>query len=100
MADQPEHVKRQLAEDKENRERSFAVYQERMKGKPTPTQEENDRAKLGEHVLEKEDDGGGPDINELENEAARHGRSKQMKPASTTSGGYQTRSVPPKPAGT
>lgn len=30
-------------------------------GQPTPTQEENDRAKLGEHVLYKEYDGTGLD---------------------------------------
>lgn len=29
--------------------------------KPTPTQDENDRAALGEHVLEKEPDGSPPD---------------------------------------
>jgi len=29
--------------------------------KPTPTQEENDRSARGEHILEHEDDGSGPD---------------------------------------
>jgi hypothetical protein len=29
--------------------------------KPTPTQEENDRAALGEHVIDKEPDGSPPD---------------------------------------
>jgi hypothetical protein len=29
--------------------------------KPTPTQAENDRAAKGEHILEHEDDGSGPD---------------------------------------
>jgi hypothetical protein len=29
-------------------------FEERTKGKPTPTQEENDRAKMGEHVVNKE----------------------------------------------
>ena len=32
-----------------------------MPVKPTPTQAENDRAALGEHILEHEDDGSGPD---------------------------------------
>lgn len=41
--------------------RSQEEYNERMKGKPTPTQEENDRAAMGEHVVEKEDDGSNPD---------------------------------------
>lgn len=31
------------------------------KGKPTPTQAENDRTASGEHVAEHEDDGSGPD---------------------------------------
>jgi hypothetical protein len=31
--------------------------------KPTPTQEENDRAAMGEHVVDKEPDGSPPDPN-------------------------------------
>jgi hypothetical protein len=30
--------------------------------RPTPTQDENDRAALGEHILAKQDDGSGPPI--------------------------------------
>lgn len=97
MADQPEHVRKQLEEDRAVREHSFAIYQQRMKGRPTPTQEENDRAKLGEHVMEKEDDGSGPDLYENENAAARRGglSSRQMKPAAGQQQGYQTRGAPP-----
>ena len=52
-----EAARRQLALDKEAREKTAAEYAERMKGKPTPTQEENDLAALGAHVHEKEHDG-------------------------------------------
>jgi hypothetical protein len=57
--------------------------------KPTPTQEENDKAALGEHVLQKEDDGSGPDLFAEANEQARAQQVKHMeagKPAT-----YQTR---------
>jgi len=64
MADeQQEAAKKQLAADREASERSRAEFAERMKGKPTPTQEENDLAALGSPVFEKEDDGSGPDPN-------------------------------------
>jgi hypothetical protein len=49
--------KKALAEGKEARERSMAEYAERMKGKPTPTQDENDRGAVGESILEHEADG-------------------------------------------
>ena len=39
------------------REKSTQEFNERMKGKPTPTQEENDRAALGEHITQHEPDG-------------------------------------------
>ena len=34
------------------------------KSHPTPTQEENERAVLGDHIKEHEDDGSGPDPND------------------------------------
>ena len=37
--------------------RSLKEFDEQTQGKPTPTQEENDRAAMGEHVIEKEPDG-------------------------------------------
>jgi len=70
-----------------------------MPPRPTPTQDENDRAALGEHILEHEDDGSGPDPFEEANAKAReqsHLGSKAMqaekKPAAQT---YQTRQVKP-----
>src|SRR5262245_5640029 len=64
MADQNESVERarkELERDRETRERSAREYAERSKGKPTPTQEENDLHACGAHILEHEDDGSGPD---------------------------------------
>jgi hypothetical protein len=58
-----EAAKRQLAADREASDKSREQFLERMKGKPTPTQEENDMAVLGAPVFEKEDDGSGPDPN-------------------------------------
>jgi len=55
----PEHP--EAKRSKEIRARGDAEYAERMKGKPTPTQEENDRHALGETITEHEDDGSGPD---------------------------------------
>jgi hypothetical protein len=89
MADvkQDESVKKQLEESKARIEESRKQAAERLKGKPTPTQDENDRAALGEHVLEKEDDGSGPELHTRAMEGER--------PA-----GYQTRqaTAAPRPA--
>ena len=63
LADDPatEAAKKALAEEKKLADKSRAEYAERAKGKPTPTQEENDLAACGAHILEHEDDGSGPD---------------------------------------
>lgn len=79
-----EAARRQLAADNELRDKSRAEFAERTKGRPTPTQEENDMAMLGAPVFEKSDDGSGPDPN------VRH---VEAKPA----GGYQTRQAQPQP---
>lgn len=83
----------QLAADKAAVEESNRQYAERAQGKPTPTQEENDRAKLGEHVTEKEDDGSGPDPTTERNQRAQgaEGRSSTAQPATTQRSSYQTR---------
>ena len=53
--------KRTLAESQAKVERrNAAVQQSTGEAKPTPTQEENDRAALGEHIIEKEPDGSVP----------------------------------------
>jgi hypothetical protein len=81
---QTENARRQLAADRELSDKSRAEYAERMKGRPTPTQEENDMAILGANKLEHEDDGSGPDPNV---------RSLEGRPAA----GYQTRSTQAQP---
>ena len=57
------NAQKQLAEERKAVERSRAEFAERTKGKPTPTQEENDLAALGAHILEHEPDGSDPDPN-------------------------------------
>jgi hypothetical protein len=64
-----------------------------MKGKPTPTQEENDLAVLGAPVFEKEDDGSGPDPN------VRHVEANKPGTYQTRQSTAQHRS-PPTPAST
>lgn len=63
--------------------------------KPTPTQEENDRAALGEHILEHEPDGSP----EVESSAPDiHGRVKtKTQEAKKPGSGYETRTVQPRP---
>jgi hypothetical protein len=63
-----------------------------MAVRPTPTQDELNRAALGEHILEHEDDGSGPDPFEEANVKARGqaqfgSKALESKPAQS----YQTR---------
>jgi hypothetical protein len=89
LADDPstEAAKKRLEDEKKVSDKSRAEYFERMKGKPTPTQEENDLAALGAHILEHEDDGSGPDPHNkpLQDKHLEAERS-QSRPQ-----GYQTR---------
>jgi hypothetical protein len=64
-----EAARAQLEADKAARDRSRQEYEERMKGKPTPTQEENDLAVLGTHVMEKEPDGSPSEPNTKQSQA-------------------------------
>lgn len=60
--DHPE-VKEMLQEQREARATANEEAMERMdSSQPTPTQEENDLARLGIHVDEKEHDGSGPTV--------------------------------------
>jgi hypothetical protein len=60
---QPTTVKDQLAKDSEARKKQNEEVAKRMESsKPTPSQEENDRARLGDDVKEKADDGSGPEV--------------------------------------
>jgi hypothetical protein len=81
-----ELAKKRLEEEKKISDKSRAEFAERMKGKPTPTQEENDIAALGGHITEHEADGSDPDPNVT--------RNLEAKPASGPAR-YQTRAATP-----
>jgi hypothetical protein len=65
LADDPatEAAKKAVEDNKKVSDKSRAEFAERTKGKPTPTQEENDLAMCGAHILEHEPDGSDPDPN-------------------------------------
>ena len=50
-------ITKQLEIGREAKAKSLAEFAERTKGKPTPTQEENDEAAAGKHFFEHEADG-------------------------------------------
>jgi len=84
--DPNEAAKKALAESREASDKTRAEAQEKLsKGKPTPTQEENDLAALGAHVADKEDDGSGPDPHVT----------RQVEAKKPGGGGYQTRAARP-----
>jgi hypothetical protein len=80
MAISMDDAKKQLAEEQKASNKSREEFAERMKGKPTPTQEENDLHALGAHFPEHEPDGSAPDPHVT----------KQVE-ANKPAGGYQTR---------
>jgi hypothetical protein len=79
---------RELEAGREAKAKSLAEFAERTKGKPTPTQEENDEAALGKHFTEHEADGADPDPSGQV--------SKQMEGGK--GGGYATRQTQAQPA--
>jgi hypothetical protein len=88
MADQAtENAKKALAEGKDVRAKQDEQRAAVMKGKPTPTQEENDIAILGGHP-DLEPDGSGPDPN---NQPLGTRQVEAGKPGA----GYQTRTATP-----
>lgn len=85
-------AKEALAKQNEERKKAIEEADKRMAAsKPTPTQEENDLARLGAPPEQKEDDGSGPEPKWVLT------RQVEAKPTSSASSGYQTRSTP-KPA--
>jgi hypothetical protein len=59
---QKEAVKKRLADERQAREKAHAEHRDALGDvKPTPTQEENDLAASGVHVIDKEPDGSPPD---------------------------------------
>jgi hypothetical protein len=83
-----EAARKRLAEEREATEKSRQEYLDRAKGKPTPTQEENDLAALGAHLVEKEEDGSPLDPNVRQTK-----QSEAKKPAG--GGNYETRAQQP-----
>ena len=101
------HAKDQLAKDKEARQRIVEEATDKTEGvKPTPTQEENDRARMGEDVVNKEDDGSGPEV-DLRTTVKPHGQHAQSQrsersereKADADKQAYATRQQTPKPSG-
>jgi hypothetical protein len=83
-AELSESVKAELEAGKEARAKMMKDFAERTKGKPTPTQAENDEAALGKYFAEHEADGA-----DLEQVA------KHMEAKPSGGGGYQTRQASP-----
>jgi hypothetical protein len=67
--------------------------------KPTPTQDENDSAAMGDHVMQKEPDGSPEEESPVvQQQKAAEARKKKSMEAKSGQPGYQTRTVQPKPA--
>jgi hypothetical protein len=79
-------AKEQLGDAKKLRAEQDKQRAEAAKGKPTPTQEENDLIKLGAAPDELEDDGSPPDPNNF---------SKAVEARKPGGAGYQTRQAEP-----
>lgn len=84
------------------RAQSMKEFEERTKGKPTPTQDENDRAKMGEHVVDKEPDGskeepsfGAPHEAQTPAQARNRDQGKEPIHKTTDQPPYQTRQSTP-----
>jgi hypothetical protein len=76
-----EAAKAELEAGRATRAKAMEDFAARTKGKPTPTQAENDEATLGKYFAEHEADGGDPDPQ------GSVGKQLEAKPG----GGYQTR---------
>lgn len=92
-----EFAKAELEAGRAAKAESLRVFGERTKGRPTPTQEENDEAALGKHIMEHSADGSDPDPSEVQRRHLEAG----------PGGGYttrqsqasRTRAVPTPPSG-
>jgi hypothetical protein len=95
MADDPNAQAReqQLARDRDLRAKSYAEFEKRTQGvKPTPTQDENDRAALGEHIVEHEPDGS-PE--EEDSRPDPRGSTRERHMQADRGASYQTRAQQP-----
>jgi len=94
--DQQAVIDKQLKESQAKTEKRMAAQQQSVgEGKPTPTQEECDRAMLGEHVDPKEPDGSQEQT--VTADSPEH-QPAQRNLGAQGAGGYQTRTA--RPAGT
>lgn len=94
-----EAVKKRLADERAAREKEHVARRSTTSAvKPTPTQEENDLAASGVHVVDKEPDGSPPDtgITPLPADGTSTRQVEAKKPAAAH-GDYQTRTATPKP---
>jgi hypothetical protein len=93
QAEQEEATKKRLAEERQTREKAHAEQRDATTAvKPTPTQEENDLAASGVHVIDKAPDGSLPDQGITPTAAGTTSSTRQVeakKPAAR--GDYQTR---------
>ena len=90
-----EATKKRLADEQKAREKAQAEQRDASSAvKPTPTQEENDLAASGVHVVEHEPDGSPPDpgVRPPRRHSTRQSRSGE---ANAGRGNYPTRSVQP-----
>jgi hypothetical protein len=84
------HNKRREDQVKANTE----AMRRQDEARPTPTQDENDLARIGHHVMDKEHDGSGPDL--VQNPRDEDVRRREMEASGKA--GYQTREAAVKPA--
>jgi hypothetical protein len=96
-ADREQWIRKQLEASNQESELSRQDANERLKGKPTPTQEENDLAALGAHVQEKEHDGSAedPNLRALRERDERRGQQRQQ--LHTTQSSPETRAMESRP---
>jgi hypothetical protein len=86
-------AKKRLADDRAARDKANEAHAKMASGvKPTPTQEENDLAALGVHLMEHEPDGS-PEQNEPQTKQAEE--TKHSEAAKRERGNYQTRNTTP-----
>jgi hypothetical protein len=87
-----EAAKKTIAANKEQRDKARMALED-TKVKPTPTQEENDLAKLGVHVVDHEPDGSPEQPAVLEMQTLTH-RSMSAQAPAGAKGTYPTRNMP------
>ena len=94
-----EATKKRLADEKQAREKAHAEQRDAAGAvKPTPTQEENDLAASGVHVIDKEPDGSPPDPGITPAAAPGGTSTRQIEAKPASRGSYPTRATTPTPS--